>query len=178
LIYYIFAKSFYAFEIVMKLKSFFGEFTKFHAGFAAVAFAEADWDVVVGPAGFFQEDSQGDIGEEEVGGDFFDDGKEFFGSDEAVGDICVGTMDALVGEEDGLQDKAGEDASPTVVTAGADAVDDIKFFTESPEAEKVLRVALAVGVNLEDMRDVSLTGETVASEASLTVAAVGVVEDL
>jgi hypothetical protein len=164
-------------KLAYKFHGFFGEFPEFHAGFAAVAFAEADGDVVVGPAGFFQQDGQGDIGEKEVGGDFFEDGEEFFCSDEAVGDICVGAVDALGGEKDGFQDEAGEDAAPTVIAFGADAVDDIKFFPESPKAEKVLGVALAIGVDLEDMGNLVFAGEAVAGEAGLAVAAVGVGED-
>ncbi len=160
-----------------ELNGFFGEFAEFHAGFAAVAFAEADGDVVVVPAGFFQEDGECDIGEEEIGWDSVEDGEEFFGSDEAVGDIGIGAVGALGGEEDGFQYEAGQDAAPAVIAFGAEAVDDIEFFPESPEAEEILRIALAIGIDLEDIGNVLFTGEAVADEAGLAVAAIGMGED-
>jgi hypothetical protein len=130
--------------------------------------------VAVGPAGFFQADGEGDIGEEEARGNFFELGEEFFTAHEAVGGIGIGAMDAFGGQKDGFEDYAGGDAAPTVVAFFSDAVDDIEFVAEAPEPEEVLGIALAVGVDLENVRDVALAGEAVAGEAGLAMAAVEV----
>ena len=83
-------------------------------------------------------------------------------------------MDAFGGQKDGFEDHAGGDAAPTVVAFFSDAVDDIEFVAEAPEPEEVLGIALAVGVDLEDVWNVALAGEAVAGEAGLAVTAVGV----
>jgi hypothetical protein len=60
------ASEFYHAELGEEFAGFLGEFAEVDAGFAAVAFAEADGYVAMGPAGFFQADGQSDIGEVEI----------------------------------------------------------------------------------------------------------------
>ena len=76
------------------------------------------------------------------------------------------------------QDVAGDNSPPPVFPTYAVAIDGIEFFPLAPEAEEILGVALAVGVDLEDIGNPPPAGFAVADEAALSVARVFLVEDL
>jgi hypothetical protein len=69
-------------------------------------------------------------------------------------------------------------ATPAVFPFLAVAVDDVKFVALAPKAEKILGIALAVGVNLKDVGNAPPAGFAVAGEAALSVTHVGLVENL
>jgi hypothetical protein len=72
----------------------------------------------------------------------------------------------------------GDDSPPAVFSVHAMAVDHIKLFALAPKPEKILGVALTIGVNLKDIRNTTPTGFMVTGKAALPVASVGLIENL
>ncbi len=72
---------------------------------------------------------------------------------------------------------AGNNATPAVFPFFAVAIDDVEFLTFAPKSEKILGIALAIGVDLEDERNVPAACFPVADEAALSVAPIRLVKN-
>lgn len=90
----------------------------------------------------------------------------------------VDAVGAGAEQDGGAQDVAGDDSPPTVLLLHAVAVDDIEFFALAREADELLGVDLAVGVDLKDIWNLPTAGFAVAYEAAFSVALAGLIENL
>jgi hypothetical protein len=70
------------------------------------------------------------------------------------------------------------DPTPTIFSLLPVSVDDIELFPLAPKSEEVLRITLAVRIDLENKRNIPAAGFAVADEAALSVTHVGLVENL
>jgi len=78
---------------------------------------------------------------------------EVGGAHQAVWDVGIDAIGAGAEQQGGAEHMAGNDSSPAIFSPDAVAVADIELFAFAPKAEKILGIALAIGVDLEDERN-------------------------
>ncbi len=169
----------HALNVPVKFDGLAAEEGEFHAGFPAVALPEVDRNMRMADRGILpEEDRETDVGEIELRGDAIEKWRQGGRAQEAVGDIRIETERAESEKQKSPQDHRGDEPAKTIVPFRAHAVDHVCLFPQPPEAEKILRITLAVGIDLEHERNAPFHRDPVAGETGLPVPAVFVPDEL
>ena len=100
-----------------------------------------------------------------------------FCAHEAVGNVGIDTYGAGGATDDGFDQHTGQDALQAVFALGPVAIDHVAILARGPDSRKKRRIALSIGVDLEDPRTPAIARDAVSLETGLPMAAVGVAHD-